>query len=512
MSANWSDGYFTEIGYTYGYYRELSPTMQRFCLLLRGIAAPESDSPAHCELGFGQGVSINVHAAATPGTYVGTDFNPEQAAFAMSLAQAAGSQARLYDDSFAQLLERDDLPCFDSISLHGIWSWINPENQATIVEFARRHLKPGGVFYVSYNCLPGWAGVAPLRQLFALHDRFSGNGRNASDRVGDAVDFATKLLEAKPRYASTIPGLSERLQKIAGQDRHYLAHEYFNQSWQVGYFTDVVDALAPAKLEFAAPAYALDGLDSLHVPAEGMSFLASLQNPIMREQARDYFVNTQFRRDLYVRGARRLSVSERNAALLVQRVVLCTPAEKIPNQLALPHGTATLSEQIYGPVAEALAANDYAPKTLRELAQAVSGKNVNPAQVVEAVTVLCSLGAASPCQSEDAARQQATPTRQLNGALMRHAQHHESVSVLASSVTGGGINIDRMAKLFLLGRIEGQPDLAQFAWRAVEAAGQRLRKGDAVLQTPEENLAELRQRLQDFERLQLPLLKAHGIA
>ncbi len=37
---------------------------------------------------------------------------------------AAHSNARLYDDSFEQLLARTDLPQFDSISLHGIWTWL----------------------------------------------------------------------------------------------------------------------------------------------------------------------------------------------------------------------------------------------------------------------------------------------------------------------------------------------------------------------------------------------------
>src|SRR5690606_7692367 len=145
------------VGYTYGYYREISPVFQRFCLLLNGYAAPESGADAnHCELGFGQGVSINIHAASNPGHYIGTDFNPAQAAHANSLAAASGNNARLYDDSFEQLLNRDDLPQFDSISLHGIWTWVSRDNHKIIAEFARRYLKPGGVFYNSYNCFPGW--------------------------------------------------------------------------------------------------------------------------------------------------------------------------------------------------------------------------------------------------------------------------------------------------------------------------------------------------------------------
>jgi SAM-dependent methyltransferase len=158
MSESWNQGYFTDVGYTHGYYREINPVFQRFCLLANGLATNEPaelGESAHAELGFEQGVSANIHAAANPGLFVGTDFNPAQAAHASALAWAGGSGARLHDDSFEQLPARTDLPAFDSISLHGIWTWVSRENHHHIVELARRHLKPGGIFYMSYNCFPG---------------------------------------------------------------------------------------------------------------------------------------------------------------------------------------------------------------------------------------------------------------------------------------------------------------------------------------------------------------------
>jgi hypothetical protein len=65
MTTTWTNGYQTEVNYTYGYYRDLSPNFQKFCLLLNGIESPEAqENQTHCELGFGQGVSINIHAAS----------------------------------------------------------------------------------------------------------------------------------------------------------------------------------------------------------------------------------------------------------------------------------------------------------------------------------------------------------------------------------------------------------------------------------------------------------------
>ena len=60
----------------------------------------------------------------------------------------------------------DDLPEFDFIGLHGVWSWVSPENQKIIINFIRKKLKVGGVVYISYNTLPGWLQMIPLRELY----------------------------------------------------------------------------------------------------------------------------------------------------------------------------------------------------------------------------------------------------------------------------------------------------------------------------------------------------------
>ena len=72
------------------------------------------------------------------------------------------------------------------------------------------------------------------------------------------------------------------------------------------YFTDVVDVLAEAKLDFAATAEPMDMVDTINLTPEGIAFLNGIEHPIMREQTRDYFINRQFRKDLFLRGVRHL--------------------------------------------------------------------------------------------------------------------------------------------------------------------------------------------------------------
>ena len=57
-------GYITEVEYDYGIYDQLSPIRARLALLYAGFAPPEVSTA--CELGFGHGLSLNVHAAAAP--------------------------------------------------------------------------------------------------------------------------------------------------------------------------------------------------------------------------------------------------------------------------------------------------------------------------------------------------------------------------------------------------------------------------------------------------------------
>jgi SAM-dependent methyltransferase len=513
MSETWSEGYFMDVGYTYGYYREINPVFQRYCLLLRGFAVEESAEVHHCELGFGQGVSVNIHAAASPGHYVGTDFNPAHAAHAQTLAGQSGSDARLYDDSFEQLLARDDLPQFDSISLHGIWTWVSRDNHKLIAEFARRHLKPGGVLYISYNCFPGWSPSYPLRQIFAAHDRFASIPNGAGERVDAALKFTEALLAAQPGYAQVVPNLEAKLKTLMAQDRSYLAHEYFNREWNCMYFTDVVDALAPSKLDYATTAVPLDSIDAINLGAPGQAFLQGIEHPILREQARDYFINQQFRKDLFVRGAIKLSLVQQRQRMLDTRFVLIQIADLVPSKVTGSAGEASLQQDIYDPLIAALAAQGYAPKTLRQLAAGLP--TLSYAALQQAMAILVGLGSVAPCQSEAAEQQVVARCTALNQYLCEQAQFGNQVETLASPVTGGGLTVSRFQQLFLRAFKQGktQPaDMAEQAWKILAEQGQKLLKDNRILETAEENLAELTQQATEFSEKALVILKAIRIA
>ena len=61
--STWNSGYISTIGYTFGHYEELNPLRVQLAFLNQGLVFPEVG--AACELGFGQGLSANFHAAGS---------------------------------------------------------------------------------------------------------------------------------------------------------------------------------------------------------------------------------------------------------------------------------------------------------------------------------------------------------------------------------------------------------------------------------------------------------------
>ena len=512
LMSDWHAGYTAETSYTYGYYTELNPLRSQLLMLHAGIMPPKVGTA--CELGFGQGISVNIHAAAATTRWYGNDFNPAQAAFAQELADAAGSGAVLSDESFQDFCGRSDLPDFDYIGLHGIWSWISPENQRTIVSFLGRKLKPGGVLYISYNTDAGWAAMAPIRALLHQHGRvMSLPGQDVRTRVASALSFVQRMMDTTPRYLLANPASAARLQQLGELDPNYLAHEYFNSHWQAAPFSAIAPVLGEAKLEFAASAAYPDHVDPLNLTPEHLAFLAHIPDATLREVTRDFLVNRQFRHDYWVKGARRLHAVEQAAALRAVRMLLVLPRAAVTMTVAGSLGEAAMDEDVYAPVLDVLA--DHRIHTLAELEQGVQGKAVTLSDLLQIVLVLAHKNCISLVQ-DDATIALARPTTdRLNRHLLHQALGRTDLAALASPVTGGGVGVLHLQQLFLLARSQGLRTLeewAMFVWQAFQPLQQGMVRNGVALATREENLAEIVQHAEHFRSTGLPILQALGIA
>ena len=463
MTINWTNGYQTEVNYTYGYYRDLSPNYQRFCLLLNGVDCPSSsETHQHCELGFGQGVSINIHAASNEGTFFGTDFNPAHAAHANQMAEHSQAEHYFYDDSFEELLNKPDLPMFDSICLHGIWSWISYENQLIILKFIRKYLKPSGIVYISYNCVTGWAANMPIRELFHSHFKFNSKSTNPIQKVRDALDFSESLLSQDPMFVKRHPHALAKVGELKNQNPNYLIHEYLNQDWQCFSFQQVVRLLEDIKLTYAGSSDLNTHLDNINFSQQHQDFMNEIEHPIFKEQCRDYFASTQFRRDLFIRGKNALTTLQTQERLRNTAFVLLSSPEFLPKDITGYLGTFNLIEEIYQPISQHFVNQHYTPQTIRELEQALP--ELNYAKILNALVILCHLGFAQPCQNISPSEKVVQQCQQLNRYLLEQASFHQNYQALISPLTGIGIPTEHFHQLFYRAHfIDGFNTSAEFA-------------------------------------------------
>ncbi|KFG69252.1 class I SAM-dependent methyltransferase [Microvirga sp. BSC39] len=509
--ADWSAGYVVDVEYTHGFYQELTPSLLGFLSLLQGVQAPDlgSSSLSYCELGCGQGFSTNLLAAANPHIqFHATDFNPSHVVGAKSLAQAAQlKNVHFYDDSFAEFVNRSELPDFDFITLHGIYSWISPENRRSIVEFIRRTLKPGGLVYISYNTMPGWASMMPLRRLLLEHTAAQGAQLSPQSRVSAFLQLADKLGKLDMRFLASHPKLEKKIERLKGQNQNYIFHEYFNQDSNPFYFTDLAEELAEAKLTWVGPANALDTLDEINLTKEQREFLAGIDDIPLRQMTRDHIVDQQFRRDIFIKGPVRLSAYQTREKWLDTRFALTMKGSKIPREMRGMRVAIKLQDGIYDPLITVL---EQGPRTLREIMAAPTLAAFNFNRLVQALTILVAQGACSPCLPERGTAERKLQVDCFNRAVADQSRFERKFSYFASPVTGGGISADRMAQLMWLSLQDKEPDITRFVGHVLSAAGQRLMQDGKPLEGKAHE-AELQQRVAEFEQNTLGVWTALGL-
>lgn len=508
--SDWSEGYVKGIDYTCDYYPELNPFGTRLALLKAGFLPEGGQTGSSCELGFGLGVSTNIHAAASASDWWGTDFNPTQTAFARELGNGLGNRIRLFDEPFADFCYRTDLPEFDFIGLHGIWSWISDENRRHISHFIHRRLRVGGVVYISYNTQPGWAQMLPLRQLLIEHaETLSPIGMGISSRIDSALSFVDTLLEVSPGYAALNPAATNRMKALKSQNRNYLAHEYFNRDWKPMLFSEVAQWLEPAKVSFACSALYSDHFDIFNLVPAQVDLLNQIPDPVFQQSARDFIVNRQFRKDYWVKGPRCLGSAEQHDALRAHRVILTSDPEGIVLKAGGSLVERDLPTDIYRPILEILA--DHQPHSLRELEIALKPKELPLMKIVEAAMVLIGKGDAASVQ-EDATieRAQSTSSR-LNRTLIERSLSSTRVKTLASPVTGGGLSAHPFHLQMLLARSKGMrtpKQWAEFIQKNLAANEAGLVKPGGGLMSVEESLAALTREGKAFSGKVLPRMQA----
>lgn len=482
----WASGYVTDLEYANGFYREQSPNHLRLICLLCGVETAAIDASfTYCELGCGTGITSLILAAANPeARFVAVDFNPSHILNARELARASGlTNVEFHECAFEDLVDGrgPTMPAFDFITLHGVYSWVAPSVRASVVQFIAKTLKPGGIAYVSYNAMPGWAACLPVQRL--LYDVAEQGWERSDSRMHRAVGLLSKLKEADAAALKNNSFVKEIL-KYATIDRHpYLVHEYLNGNWSPQYHIDVARDLAAAKLTYVGSADPINNyLEFMLSPAQH-EIVGRVESSLLRETLLDICINRRFRQDVFIRGRRRMSPAKQAALLKQVTMMLMVPRSAVRFKLTVPAGEADLSPATFGPLADALAER---PRKIGELLDLVASKTDRGMPAAEIIATLMSSKQALPLKDGVRAGDQAVADR-LNKVLLEQVDAFDPNSQIGLAVAelGSGIQCNFVEALVLRAGMHGADKLveraAAEALRLIESRGDHvLRDGKAV--------------------------------
>jgi SAM-dependent methyltransferase len=303
-------GYTTDLEYECRICAEMDPHYLAYVCAIRGVdsvLARLADGIDYCDLGCGSGDSVLAMAAAHPSSrFTGIDFNPAHIARAQAIARRAGlTNARFIECSFADFSSRSDTT-FDVIALHGVYSWVGAEQRNEIVASLSAKLRSGGIVYVSYNVLPGWLSMLPLRQIMIELARQT--ELPSSQKVAHVRKFIREFAEIERACGYSSRHLDDLCMKLEKTSANYIAHEYLNRDWYPAFSNEVARDLHRAKLSFVGEATIHRNYPETFVPTPMVEFIERQSTPELQQLLTDISSGATFRRDVFVRGMRRSPV------------------------------------------------------------------------------------------------------------------------------------------------------------------------------------------------------------
>jgi len=449
IASTRSDYGASDVPYVRMFVPELAPARLDHVAILSGAAPPARQGGfTWCDLGCGQGVTAVMLAAMHPaGAFYGIDAMPAHIDHARRLAAETGvANATFHAIEFGAAADLD-LPSFDYIVVHGVYSWVSEQVRADLRCFIDRHLKPNGLVYISYNALPGRAADLPLQRLVrALAGSLDGN---SIERVSAALKIVHSMRDLRVQALAgshLLERINQAKNNFAGA---YLAHELLAPHWEPSGVTEVRADMALIELEPAGSATLLENYDHFVLKSAARALLAGVADPNLRELLRDFFIDQAFRRDIFVRGAERLGADDQRRLMLASAFALTRQPSRIEYVMVPPVGRISFDTAASRSIVAALASG---PSTLGAIAQQ---HDLAPADAVASALILCASGQMQPAESVP------VQVKNFNAAVLRRLQGPEEIVYLAMPF-GTHIYINDAVRQFLT---QGMTVAAEPSWQ-----------------------------------------------
>lgn len=455
-------GYVTDVAYLPGYYPFMAPARMRYVASLQGIRPPAvREGFDFLELGCGFGSTLLTLAAANPqGRFTGVDFMPVHTGHIEGEVAATDLRnVRVLCADFAKM--PTGLPQFDFIALHGVFSWVSPELRACVLEIIRRHLKPDGIVEVTYNCMPGWSSLLPVRTLLR---HFAGRAEGDSiARVRQALAIVAEMRKADIPIFHDQPLAAQLVDRLVQADPHYVAHEYLNEHWTVFDAAEVLAMFHAIGLGHAGRLpYHHNHWELCAKPQFARQFqgadLATL------ETLKDHHANAMFRWDLFSPRPREAWTPQQRAAAAADLFFrTASPQASLPHTVTYGGVSAGIAGPPHDRMLEVMGSSSWSLPTLLDDPQLAA---FTPEALVEAVDAGVAMGLFRvdggpvidpiPAPETIATTPLAVPLAFNRRAIEREDLANEQVG-LASLRTGAGHEIGDLHAVILDELLTGGP-------------------------------------------------------
>ncbi len=515
MSAPNSAGYVTDVAYVPGFYPHLAPKAIRHVALLNRIEPPDvTDGFKYLELGCGLGRTLTTLATANPrGTFVGVDLNPQHTAqIARDIEVGGLSNARIVTSDFSQL--PDDLRDFDFITLHGVWSWVAPDVRTDILRIASERLAPGGLLLLSYNAMPGWAHLQPIRGILRQYAALRQG--DSVQRARDAVNYLAYMRDQKAKYFVDNPNAASYVDTIRGQDPRYLAHEYLNEHWTSFYFADVAGQFAEAGLSFVGSLPVHTNFWDLCVAPVFHDLFRTTTNRLVTEAHKDFCANTMFRWDVYGKQPTFLpDVAARIRAADDLWYRNPKPGVQLPITINLGVVNSTVDGGLYGTLLDMLAGRGMRMSEIIADPRLSSLTDLEIAKAVDAGVGMqlfeVSSGPVLEIDRTVAAKRIAMPSA-FNRAILAAEMFGGRGVPLASATSGSAITIGDLDAAILTAWLDGGGDALAESVDALMTKHERVINHEGKpITDPAERRSRLASACEGFRTNVLPILEEQGI-
>jgi hypothetical protein len=382
-----------------------------------------------------------------------------------------------------------------------------------VQRFIYKKLKPGGIVYNSYNCLPGWTNEAPIRRLLLEFGQLH-QGDSAS-KVEKAAKDAEEMAALKLGYFRANPTAADQVGKLTKRAANYLAHEYLNASWNTFYSTDVADEMAAGKLTFLASATLMENHLELMLTDAAAAYARKQPTDRLRQLSQDFLTGQRFRRDVFVRGHPHLPRPETSRYLRNCCFALPGPVEDFVEKTKVPRGEISFDQKSAQTIKEALAKGSMSLEQI--IADAGAKKNLQELErtmlLMTAVGKLTPVGSAYQPAPLAGKLERVRIVDNINRNLVTVGRNTVSRQYLVAPLVGSGLAVDSLDTVALALLEEGTtvPKLASAVSEELKRRGIRVNKDGAPISDEKEAEAKTTEIVGRFVSRALPVLMRYGV-